>query len=96
MWWVVTALICVVLAGLILSHSVAELQRRAARIDAELTLARSRADINEKRAEDAETAARRAHARLDRQQTAFESLARDVGWSDDRAKTAVLGSPKKD
>jgi len=42
---------------------------------------------------DAASNARRAHVRLDNYERQLHALARQLGWSDDRARTQIAGSP---
>lgn len=84
MYWLLLGSIgLLAIAGFLLVRSQQATARRDDMQDRELVELRTTAVA-------ASDTARRAHLRIDHQQETIEAVARDIGWSDERARTKVL------
>ena len=83
--WVELAAIAVLTVCLgVLCRSQGELERRVTTTETAPSAPELRAALED---------VRRAHVRLDNQQRQLEALSKELGWTDDRMKTKLLGSP---
>jgi hypothetical protein len=91
MYWVVLLVVGLgALGGLFHVSQRRAFERRA--FELEVDFSRRVAELEESLA-NATDELRRAHVRLDNHQRELGALARDIGWSDDRAHTRVLTAP---
>lgn len=93
-WGLLGMIALLTVSVLLLTHSHRELDRRVATRElASPSPEELRSTASESRHADDEC--RRAHVRLDNQERELQALARQLGWSDDRARTRLLGSPSE-